>query len=92
MSVTAEHLSGHSLAADPLFRACGNNPEERHQRSGLQGCSLGQLQRLGVLHKLRRAMVRPGRDPLAGVVEVERGYWAEKKPAQRAANRLKTAS
>ena len=26
------------------------------------------------LHKLRRAMVRPGRDPLAGVVEVDEAY------------------
>jgi transposase-like protein len=28
-----------------------------------------------VLHKLRRAMIRPGRDRLAGVVEVDETYW-----------------
>jgi hypothetical protein len=28
-----------------------------------------------MLHKLRRAMVRPGRDPLVGVVEVDDAYW-----------------
>ena len=28
-----------------------------------------------ILHKLRRAMVRPGRDRLAGVVEVDETYW-----------------
>jgi transposase-like protein len=29
----------------------------------------------GMLHKLRRAMVRPGRDRLLGVVEVDETYW-----------------
>lgn len=28
-----------------------------------------------ILHKLRRAMVRPGRDRLAGTVEVDETYW-----------------
>jgi transposase-like protein len=28
-----------------------------------------------LLHKLRRAMVRPGRDRLSGVVEVDEAYW-----------------
>ena len=28
-----------------------------------------------LLHKLRRAMVRPGRDRLRGVVEVDEAYW-----------------
>lgn len=28
-----------------------------------------------LLHKLRRAMVRPGRDPLRGVVEVDEAFW-----------------
>ena len=27
------------------------------------------------LHKLRRAMVRPGRDRLSGEVEVDETYW-----------------
>lgn len=34
-----------------------------------------------LLHKLRRAMVRPGRDRLGGLVEVDETYWgADKQP------------
>ena len=32
------------------------------------------------LHKLRRAMVRPGRDRLAGMVEVDETYWGANEP------------
>jgi len=32
-----------------------------------------------LLHKLRRAMVRPGRDRLSGVVEVDETYWGTKE-------------
>jgi transposase-like protein len=35
------------------------------------------------LHKLRRAMVRPGRDRLAGIVEVDEMYIGGKKPGKR---------
>jgi transposase-like protein len=35
------------------------------------------------LHKLRRAMVRPGRDRLAGVVEVDEIYVGGEKPGKR---------
>jgi hypothetical protein len=35
------------------------------------------------LHKLRRAMVRPGRDRLAGTVEVDEVYWGGEKPGRR---------
>lgn len=35
------------------------------------------------LHKLRRAMVRPGRDLLSGVVEVDETYVGGKKPGKR---------
>ncbi len=35
------------------------------------------------LHKLRRAMVRPGRDRLGGVVEVDETYVGGKKPGKR---------
>ena len=35
------------------------------------------------LHKLRRAMVRPGRDRLAGVVEVDEIYIGGEKPGKR---------
>ena len=35
------------------------------------------------LHKLRRAMVRPGRDDLSGVVEVDETYIGGQKPGKR---------
>jgi transposase-like protein len=35
------------------------------------------------LHKLRRAMVRPGRDQLAGHVEVDETYWGAGKEGRR---------
>jgi len=35
------------------------------------------------LHKLRRAMVRPGRDPLSGMVQVDEIYIGGEKPGKR---------
>jgi transposase-like protein len=35
------------------------------------------------LHKLRRAMVRPGRDRLKGVVEVDETYWGGEQSGKR---------
>jgi hypothetical protein len=35
------------------------------------------------LHKMRTAMVRPGRDRLAGVVEVDESYVGGEKPGKR---------
>jgi transposase-like protein len=35
------------------------------------------------LHKLRRAMVRPGRDRLSGVVEVDETYWGSEEESVR---------
>ena len=35
------------------------------------------------LHKLRRAMVRPGRDRLAGIIEVDEAYVGGAKPGKR---------
>ena len=32
-----------------------------------------------LLHKLRRAMVRPGRDRLHGIVEVDETYWGARE-------------
>lgn len=52
------------------------------QKNGASAVSLQQVLGLGSyitawtwLHKLRRAMVRPGRDCLRGTVEVDETYW-----------------
>src|SRR5438552_1073609 len=56
-----------------------------HVTSQKQGASALGIQRVlglgsyktawALLHKLRRAMVRPGRDRLAGTIEVDETYW-----------------
>jgi transposase-like protein len=52
------------------------------QKNGVSALGLQRALGLGsyktawsVLHKLRRAMVRPGRDRLSGTVEVDEAYW-----------------
>ena len=52
------------------------------QKNGVSALGLQRVLGLGsyktawaLLHKLRRAMVRPGRDRLRGVVEVDETYW-----------------
>jgi len=52
------------------------------QKNGISALSLQRVLGLGsyknawtLLHKLRRAMVRPGRERLQGVVEVDEAYW-----------------
>jgi hypothetical protein len=52
------------------------------QKNGISALGLQRVLGLGsyrtawtMLHKLRRAMVRPGRDRLRGLVEVDESYW-----------------
>jgi transposase-like protein len=52
------------------------------QKNGISALGLQRVLGLGsyktawaMLHKLRRAMVRPGRDRLDGIVEVDEAYW-----------------
>lgn len=56
------------------------------QKTGVSALGLQRVLGLGnyqtvwvLLHKLRRAMVRPGRDRLRGVVEVDETYWGSKE-------------
>jgi len=72
-------LGGSHLPLQIWFRAMWQVTQSK------QGCSALELQRaLGLgsyrtawllLHKLRRAMVRPGRELLRGEVEVDEFYW-----------------
>jgi len=61
------------------FRAMWHVTSQKH---GVSALGLQRVLGLGsyktawaMLHKLRRAMVRPGRDGLHGVVEVDETYW-----------------
>jgi transposase-like protein len=56
------------------------------QKNGVSALGLQRVLGLGsyktawaMLHKLRRAMVRPGRDRLRGLVEVDETYWGTKE-------------
>jgi ribosomal protein L37AE/L43A len=56
------------------------------QKNGVSALGLQRVLGLGsyktawaMLHKLRRAMVRPGRDRLKGIVEVDETYWGAKE-------------
>jgi transposase-like protein len=57
------------------------------QKSGVSALGLQRALGLGsyktawaMLHKMRRAMVRPGREGLHGVVEVDETYWGAEEP------------
>ena len=68
-------LRGHAYPDDALVPGdlVGGQPEERRQRLGLAARPrFGQLRTAWTwLHKLRRAMVRPGRDRVSVEVEVD---------------------
>lgn len=66
------------------FRAMWQMTSQKH---GISALGLQRVLGLGsyrtawaLLHKLRRAMVRPGREQLSGVVEVDEAYWGGEEP------------
>ena len=69
---------GHAPAAAHLVsdHVVGDQPEKRASALGLQSIlGLGSYRTAwALLHKLRRAMVRPGRERLSGRVEVDETY------------------
>jgi ribosomal protein L37AE/L43A/transposase-like protein len=59
------------------------------QKNGASAIGVQRMLGLGsyktawaLLHKLRRAMVRPGRDRLQGTVEVDEAYWGGEEPGR----------
>lgn len=80
MSVTAGTIFHDShLPLTIWFRAMW---QVTSQKNGISALGLQRILGLGsyktawsMLHKLRRAMVRPGRERLSGLVEVDEGYW-----------------
>lgn len=80
MSVTAGTIFQDShLPLTIWFRAMW---QITSQKNGISALGLQRVLGLGsyktawaMLHKLRRAMIRPGRDRLDGVVEVDETYW-----------------
>jgi len=61
-----------------------------NQKTGASALGLQRLLGIGSyhtawtwLHKLRRAMIRPGRDRLSGLVEVDETYIGGEKPGKR---------
>ena len=72
------------LALTTWFRAMWHVTS---QKTGVSALGLQRALGLGsyktawaMMHKLRRAMVRPGRDRLHGVVEVDDTYWGAREP------------
>lgn len=64
-------------------------------KTGMSALGLQQVLGLGSYttawswrHKLRRAMVRPGRDRLRGPVEVDETFWGAEEPGLRGRQRL----
>ncbi len=80
VSVTAGTvLQDRKLPLTRWFRAMWYVTSQKNGVSALglqRGLGLGSYKTAwALLHKLRRAMVRPGRDRLAGTVEVDETYW-----------------
>lgn len=68
------------------------------QKNGVSAMGLQRVLGLGgyktawtVLHKLRRAMVRPGRERLHGLVEVDEAYWGGEEDDVRGRQTYKKA-
>lgn len=88
MSVTAGTIFQDShLPLTTWFRAMWHVTS---QKNGISALGLQRVLGLGsyktawaMLHKLRRAMVRPGRERLHGMVEVDETYWGEEEAGIR---------
>ena len=81
------HLPSYSKATVSLVsgHVAYNRPENGVSALGLQRVlGLGNYKTAwAMLHKLRRAMVRPGREQLHGTVEVDEAYWGAEETGVR---------
>jgi len=96
VSVTAGTLFQDSRLALPLgFRAMWLVTSQKNGISALglqRALGLGSYQTAWAwLHKLRRAMVRPGRERLAGEIEVDDTYWGGLEEGRHGRKTLKKA-
>jgi transposase-like protein len=85
VSVTAGTIfQGTHLPLATWFRAGWYITSQKHGVSALgmqRALGLGSYKTAWtMLHKMRRAMVRPGRERLHGVVEVDETYWGAEEP------------
>ncbi|HEY6373018.1 MAG TPA: IS1595 family transposase [Candidatus Sulfotelmatobacter sp.] len=84
MSVTAGTIFQDThLPLTTWFRAMW---QVTSQKNGISALGLQRVLGLGsyktawaMLHKLRRAMIRPGRERLQGIVEVDEAYWGDEE-------------
>jgi transposase-like protein len=85
VSVTAGTIFDRShLPLTTWFRAMW---QMTSQKNGISALGLQRVLGIGgyktawmMLHKLRRAMVRPGRERLCGRVEIDEAYWGGEEP------------
>ena len=84
LSVSSHGHSGNDLSGQPLaaHHLVSGDVARDQPKNGVSALGLQRVLGLGsyktawaMLHKLRRALVRPGRDRLRGVVEVDETYW-----------------
>ncbi len=88
MSITAGTIFQDShLPLTTWFRAMW---QVTSQKNGISALGLQRVLGLGsyktawaMLHKLRRAMIRPGRERLRGIVEVDEAYWGDEEAGVR---------
>jgi len=88
ISVTAGTIfEGSHLPMRLWFRAMW---QITSQKNGISALGLQRVLGLGsyktawaMLHKLRRAMVRPGRERLSGRVEVDEAFWGAEEPGMK---------
>lgn len=88
ISVTAGTIFESSrLPLKMWFRAIWHITSQKHGASALgiqRVLGLGSYQTAWAwMHKLRRAMVRPGRDLLSGIIEVDETYMGGDRPGKR---------